>query len=130
AVLLAHVVDHALPPLDREVDVDVGHRLAARVEESLEEKVVADRVEVRDLEAVGDEAPGRRAAARADADPVPLGEADEVPDDQEVVGEAHLLDRLQLEPEALLELGRHRLVAAGEALLALLDEVVERVAAL
>jgi len=28
AVLLGHVVDHALAALDREVDVDVGHRLA------------------------------------------------------------------------------------------------------
>ena len=86
--------------MDREVDVDVGHRLAARVEEALEEQVVLDRVDVGDLEAVGDERAGRRAAARADADPVALRERDEVPDDQEVVGEAHLADRLQLELRA------------------------------
>ena len=68
AVLLGHVVDDALAAGDGEVDVHVGHRLAARVEEPLEEQVVADRVEVGDLEAVGDEAAGGRAAARADAD--------------------------------------------------------------
>ena len=67
AVLLGHVVDDALAAGDGEVDVHVGHRLAARVEEPLEQQVVADRVEVGDLEAVGDEAarrpsrgPGRR----------------------------------------------------------------------
>ena len=53
---------------------------------------------------------------------------DEVPDDQEVVGEAHLADRLQLELEALVQLGRDALVALREPLLAELDEVVERVA--
>ena len=129
AVLLAHVVDDAVAADDGEVDVHVGHRLAARVEESLEEQVVPDRVEIRDLEAVGDERAGGGAAAGADADPVPLREADEVRDDQEVVGEAHLLDRLQLELEPLAELRRHRPVALLDAALAQLDEVLERVAA-
>ena len=129
AVLLGDVVDDAVAAGDGEVDVHVRHRLAARVEEALEEQVVADRVDVGDLEAVGGERAGRRAAARADRDAVPLGEGDEVPDDQEVVGEAHLLDRLELEAEALLQLRRHPVVALLQALLAELDEVVERVLA-
>ena len=107
-VLLRDVVDDAVAPCDGEVDVHVRHRLAARIEEALEEQVVADRVDVGDLEAVGGERARRRAAARPDRDPVPPGEGDEVPDDQEVVGEAHLLDRLELEAEALLQLRRTR----------------------
>src|SRR5665647_3687015 len=43
-----------------------------------------------------------------------------------VVSESRLVDRLQLELEALLELGPDLVVAAAEALLAELDEVVER----
>ena len=58
AVLLAHVVDDALAAFDGEVDVDVGHRLAARVEEPLEHQVVADRVDV------GDRERSRRRASR------------------------------------------------------------------
>ena len=61
--------------------------------------------------------------------PLRFAKRDEVGDDQEVVGEAHLADRLQLELEPLAQLGRHLVVAATEALLAELDEVVERVAA-
>ena len=79
--------------------------------------------------AVRDERAGGRAAAGADADAVRLREVDEVPDDQEVVGEAHLADRLQLELQPLAQLGRHLVVAALEPLLAQLDEVLERVAA-
>ncbi len=129
AVLLGHVVDHPLAAGDREVDVHVGHRLAARVQEPLEHQVVLDRVEVGDLEAVGDDAPGCRAATRADADPLLLREVDEVPDDQEVVGEPHLADRLQLVPEAFAQLVGHCPVALRQPFLAELDEVVERVAA-
>src|SRR4029079_19214434 len=128
AVLLRDVVDDALAAGDREVDVRVRERLAARVEEALEEQPVADRVDIGDLEAVRRERTCGRAAARADLDRVSLREVDEVPDDQEVVREAHLLDRLELEAEALLELGRGLAIALEQTLLAELDEVVEGVA--
>ena len=84
AVLVGHVADHALAAAHREVDVDVRHRHALGVEEALEQQVVAERVDVGDLQAVGDDRAGRRAAARADGDPGVLGVLDEVPDDQEV----------------------------------------------
>ena len=113
-VLLGHVVDHALAAVHREVDVDVGHRLAARVQEALEQQVVADRVDVGDAQRVGHERAGGRAAARADADAVGLGEADEVPDDQEVVGEAHLADRLELELEPVAAARVSVAVALGQ----------------
>ena len=86
AVLAGHVVDHFAAPALAEVDVDVGQRDALGVEEALEDEVVLDRIDVGDLQAVGDEAAGRRAAARPDRDPLLARVADEVPDDQEVPG--------------------------------------------
>ena len=70
------------------------------------------------LSAVGDDRAGRRAAAGADRDAVLLGVADEVPDDQEVGGEAHLLDHPELELEPLDRLGRDRVAVAGAQALA------------
>ena len=126
-VLLDDVVHHALAAVHREVDIDIGHGLAARVEESLEQQVVADRIDVGDLEAVGDQRAGGRAAARSDADALALGEPDEVPRDEEVVGEAHLADRRQLEGEAIAQVLRGGWVAPREALLAQARQVHERV---
>ena len=128
-VLLGDVVDDAIAAGDGEVDVHVGHGLAARVEEALEQQPVADRVDVGDVEAVRRERARRRAAPRAHRDPASLGEGDEVPDDQEVVGEAHLLDRLELEAQALGQLRRCPLVALFQAFFAELDEVLEGVLA-
>ena len=54
-VLLDDVLHHALAAVDREVDIDVWHRLASWVEEALEQQVVTNRINVGDLEAVGDE---------------------------------------------------------------------------
>ena len=100
----------------------------ARVEEALEEEVVADWIDVRDLERIGGDGSRGRSSSRADLDAVLAREADEVPDNQEVVREAHLLDRLQLELEALLKLGRDSSVALLQAFFAELDEEVEGVA--
>ncbi len=46
AVLVAHVLDDAVAPFLAEVDVEVGHRHAFRIQETLEQQVVAQRIEV------------------------------------------------------------------------------------
>ena len=130
AVLLRHVVDDPLTSLDGEVEVHVRHVLARGVQEPLEQQAVAHRVDVRDLEAVRRERAGGAAAARADRDAVALREPDEVADDQEVVREPHLADRLELEAKPLVELRRRRPVPLDEPLLALVDQLVECVAPL
>src|SRR5437870_4233008 len=104
AVLLAHVLDHLAAPVHAEVDVDVGHGNALGVEKALEEEVVRERVDVGDPHRIGDERAGRGAAARANRDAVVLRVFDEVPDDEEVAGEAHVLDDLDLALEAVLVL--------------------------
>ncbi len=124
AVLLRDVFDHLLPAPGAEVDVDVGQADALGVEEALEEEVVLDRVDVGDAQAVGDHAPRRRAAAGADGDALLPGGLDEVPDDEEVALEAHLLDEPDLAVEPLLVLLEGVAVAARPAGLDLPPELV------
>jgi hypothetical protein len=66
AVLLHHVVDHLLAAFVVEVGVDIGHALAVRVQEALEQQVVLDGVDVGDADAVG------HRAARRTAPPGPI----------------------------------------------------------
>ncbi len=118
AVLLGGVADHlaAIPLV--EVHVDVGHLTAARVEEPLEDQPVLQRVEVGDTEAVGDDRTGGTPPSRTDADPLLTGVSDEVPDDQEVGRESHLVDDPQLVIDSLPCLIRKRVsVAAAGTLL-------------
>ena len=104
AVLLAHVVDDLLALVHAEVDVEVGHRHALGVQESLEEQAVGDGVEVGDAQRIGDERPRARTAAGPDGHVVLLGPVDEVLDDEEVAREAHRLDDRQLVVEPMCAL--------------------------
>src|SRR5262249_56974383 len=55
--------------------------------------------DVRDLQAVGDQRPGGRTTTGPDRDRVLFGVANEVPNDEEVTREPHLLDHLDLAGE-------------------------------
>ena len=84
-----------------EVDVEVGHRHALLIQEPLEQQLVLQRVEAGDVQRIRDQRAGPRAAARSHRTAVALRPVDEVGNDQEVAGEAHLQDRLDLEVEPL-----------------------------
>lgn len=96
-VLARHVVDHLVAAIHAEVDVEVGHRHAFRVEEALEQQVVRQRIQVGDLQCPRHQRAGTGTAARADRNALVLAPLDEVGHDQEVAGEAHLDDGVQLE---------------------------------
>jgi hypothetical protein len=123
AVLLPDVGDHLLAPVLAEVDVDVRRLRAVRVEEALEQQVVLQRVYVAQLQDVADQRPAGRAAGAA-RDALLHREAHEVPDDQEVAGEAHPADDAQLVLQPVAHrLGRRLAVALAQAGLAQLPQV-------
>ena len=101
SVLLRDVFDDAVAPVHAEVDVEVGHRHALGVQESLEQQVVFQRVDVGDAEAVGHQRSGARAAARPHGHAVGARPANEVRDDQEVAREPHLADDAELALQAV-----------------------------
>ena len=102
AVFAGHVVDDLLPPFEAEVHVYIGHGDTLRIEEALEEKTVADGIQVRDAQAVGNDGAGSGTSAGPYHDPVLPGVVDIVPDDQEIVHIAHLADGIQLVGQAVL----------------------------
>ena len=55
AVQPGDVIDNVAAAADAEVDIDVRQRDAARVQESLEQQVVLERIDISDVETVGDQ---------------------------------------------------------------------------
>ena len=114
AVAALHVIDHLAAPQVVEVDVDVRHADPLGVQEPLEDQAVPQRIDVGDPERVGHQRPGHRAAARAHADPAPARVRDEVADDQEVGGEPHAADHVELVLEAAPDLLADRVEPLAE----------------
>ncbi len=100
AEALVDVLDDLVAAGRLEVDVDVGHLASGGVEEALEEQVVGDGVGVGDAQHVADDAVAGRAAPRV-VDAAAAGELDDVAHGEEVLGEAELLDHLELAVETL-----------------------------
>ncbi len=124
AVALVDVRDDLLPARRGEVDVHVRVGGAALVDEALEEELVADGVDARDAEGVGDDRIAG-AAAPLGGDAALPAEAHEVPADEEELGQAGPLDDLQLVRHLLEHARRHGVVALPHAVMAELLEVRE-----
>ncbi len=92
AVLALDVLDDLAATVHAEVDIDIGHGDALRIQEALEEQLVLERVDVGNLHDIGDERSRGRSTARAHRDSLLSRIADKVPDDHEIAGKLHLLD--------------------------------------
>ncbi len=104
AVFARHVVEHLLAPGVVEVDVDIGHGDAVRVQETFEKEVVLERVDIGDAQSVGDCGAGGGAAAGADPDAKAPRSRDIVVHNEEVAREAHRADCVELELYALFHI--------------------------
>ena len=103
AVFLRHPVQDPSAAVVVEVDVNIGERNTVGVQETLEQQVVGDGVDLRDAEAVGHGRSGGRSAARTHRHVQLLARgAYEVLHDQEVARETHRLHNVQLEFQPFL----------------------------
>ena len=80
AVLIPDVADYLRATVVGEVDVDIGRADTLRIEEALEEQPIAQRVDVRDLQQIGDHRSGGRSARHA-GDTVVAAPTNKVTDD-------------------------------------------------
>ena len=88
-----------------EIDIYIRHRDSVRIQETLEQELVLDRIQVGDSQAIGHHGSGRGTTARADHAALRPRSRDVVLYDQEVVREAHTADGLELEVYPLGLLG-------------------------
>ena len=122
AVSTVDVLDDLLPPFGREVDVDVGVARSTFVDESLEQQVVPDGIDPGDAEHVGHDRVGGTSPTLG-RDPALTSEPHDVPADQEELGQAGLLDDVELVRQLLHDRRRDGVIAAAGAHVAQLLEV-------
>src|SRR5580692_11260816 len=92
AVFMGDVVDQFAATAHAEVDVDIRHGDAFWIQETLEQQVVLQRVDVGNAQRVTHQAAGSRTTARANWNFLRTSVMNEVPDDQEVSFIVHFLD--------------------------------------
>ena len=103
AIFVRAIFQHFRAAVIAEVQVNIGHRDTPGVEEAFKDKGMFERVNQRNVQCVGDDRTSRR-TARVVPDPIFTGEAAQVPDDQEVGIESHLVDDAQFIIESFLDL--------------------------
>ena len=96
------IIDHAIAPFHAEIDIEIRHRDALGIQKALEQQIVLERIQIGDLQRVGDQRTGSRTASRPDRNAVVLRPLDEIGDDQEVTGKAHRVDHIQLDAQTLV----------------------------
>ena len=115
AVLVGDILDDPVAAFHAEVDVEIRHRHALRIQESLEQQIMLDGIQIGDAQRIGDQRTRAGTAARAHRHAVLARPADEIGDDQEVSGEAHGADDAEFQLQTRLvgrdarRRGRHAL---------------------
>ena len=105
AILLFHPLQHASASVVVEVSIDIGQGDTVGVEETLEQEVVLQRVELGDAQTVGHDASGSRSSSRSHHHAEFIAcRVDEVLHDEEVAGETHRLHDVKLEPHSFQDL--------------------------
>ncbi len=97
AVASPDIGNHFVAPLLTEIDIEIRHRNAFRIEEALEQETEADRIEIGNRKRIGNQGPGPRPASRPDRNIPRFGVFDEIRDDQKIAGEIHLDDHVEFE---------------------------------
>ena len=101
-IFAAHIGDHFVPPVLAEIDVEVRHRHAFRIQEAFEQQAELQRVQIGDGQCPGNHGASARPTAGTNRDPLPFRPLDEVGDDQEVAGETHAGDHVEFKRQPIL----------------------------
>ena len=103
AILVDHVVDDLAPSLIVKIDVDIGQAHTVRIQESLEQQIVLNRIHVGDAHTIRYGRPCGRSPARSHAHAHLAGGGGEVLHNEEVAGVAGAFDGLEFEIDALTD---------------------------
>ena len=101
AVSLLHVVNHLVAPVLAKVNIKVRHGDALRVQKSLEQQRILERIKVGNQQRIRHQRACARTTARSDRNIVVFGPLNEIGHDEKVPRETHFDNGVQLNVQTL-----------------------------
>ena len=115
AIAPGHVFDDLAPAFEIEINIDIGHGDALRVQKAFEEQVVFQGIDAGDAQQVAHDGACAAAATGAHQNAMLFGVIHIIPDDEEIIVEAHFPDNVQFVFQAGLHVLPGGVVPIGQA---------------
>ena len=102
-VFFNHIVNDFLTPLIAEVNINIRHADPLRIQKPLKNQIIADRINIRDFQHIGHNAPGSRSSPRTHHNFILLRVIDKIPYNQKIFHIPHLFNGGKLVVQPLLQ---------------------------
>ena len=126
AIFPHNIVYDLLSALEAKIHVNIRHGYTLRIQKTLKEQIVPDRIQLCNAERIRNDTAGGRAPPRSYRNTMISGITDKIPHDQEIIDIAHLLNRIELIFQAGLQLFGTVTVALIQTLITELVQVFPR----
>ena len=100
AVFSRYVLNDFIAAILAEVDVEVGHGHAFRIQKPLEHQIESNRIQVRDAQGISHERSSTRSPPRSNGNAIVFGPVDKILDDKEITGKAHLQNHIKFKRQS------------------------------
>ena len=91
-VLATHIFNYFLSSFEAEVNVNIRHGNSFRIQESLKEQIITDRIKLCDSQSVGNKTSRGRTSSRSYHNIMVAGIFNEVPHNKEIIHVSHIFD--------------------------------------
>ena len=92
-ILTAHIINDFLSSFETEVNVNIRHGNSLRIQESFKQKIITNRVKLRDPKGIGNQTSRCGTTSRTYHNLMVTGIFDKIPHNQEVIYISHIFDR-------------------------------------
>ncbi|KAF5069603.1 hypothetical protein DSECCO2_231300 [anaerobic digester metagenome] len=100
-VFFHYIIDHLLAAFIVKIGIDIRHALAVRIQETLKQQLILDRVNTGYTDTISYHGSRRRTTPRPDKNPEVPASLDKIRHNQKIPGKAHLTDHTQLKFNAV-----------------------------
>ena len=124
AIFPPYIIDNFLSSFKAEVHINIRHGYSFRIQETLKEKIIPDRIQLGDPKCIGNQASCGGTSSRADHDIIVSGIFDEVPHNEEVIYISHVFDGGQLIIQAFFQRIGYRMITLFQPFMAKLVQIL------